>query len=114
MSWAFERTDRSRDRRIRVGAGGRNQVRREGRIVPAAVLRMKDHADVQDLCLQIGILTHRTEHPKDILRGRQLPDRIVQVQALLVIVTALGLIRVADDRREIAHQIHGLPQHVRQ
>ena len=109
----LERAERRRDGRIRVRAGGGDDVRRERRVVAAAVLRVEHQRDVEHLRLKRREFLVRAQNAQNVFGGRQLGLWLVNVQAVPVVVVAVRLIAVDREQRENRDELDALAQHVR-
>ena len=110
--WALQRGKRRGHDGIRVGTGGGDHTGGEGGVVPSAVLHMEYERDVQHLGLQSRVLAVRPEHPEDVLRSGQAVVRTVDVEAVVAVVVAVGLVAVDGQHGEHADQPHALLQDV--
>ena len=108
----FQRTYGGGDGGIRISTGRGYQMSGEGGIVAASVLCVENQGDIQQARFQIGILAHRTDETENVFRGGQFRKRIMQMQALILKMRALCLIRVSRDGRQTGNQMNRLPQHV--
>ena len=64
---SLQRAKRCRDGRIGVRSRRGNDVRRKGRVISSAMLRVQDQCDIQHLRLKLCILAVRVEHLEQIL-----------------------------------------------
>ena len=86
---------------------------RESRVITAAVFHMKYKSNIQKLCFQRGIGTVRTENTQDILCGRKIRIRTVDIQAVAVVIMAVCLITINGKQRKQTDQLQTLTQHIR-
>ena len=84
----------------------------KGGVVAAAVVRVEDEGNVQHPGLQLGVGAVRPQNAQDVLRRGELGVRLVDEQALAVVIVAVGLVAVHRQQGEQGDQLHGLPQHV--
>ena len=84
----------------------------KGGVVAAAVVRVEDEGNVQHPGLQLGVGAVRPQNAQDVLRRGELGVRLVDEQALAVVIVAVGLVAVHRQQGEQRNQLHGLPQHV--
>ena len=73
---------------------------------------VEDQGDIQDFGLQLGILAVWPQNAQDVFRRGQLGVRLVDKEALAVVVVAVGLIAVYRQERDQADQLHALAQHI--
>ena len=105
-------SQRRRNCRIGVGAGGGDHMRCKGGVVAAAVLHVQNQRHVQHLCLELGILAVGAQQRKDNLRGGHGGLGVVNVKALVVDVVVVGVIAVHRQQRKYRNQLNTLAQHV--
>ena len=84
----------------------------EGGVVAAAVVRVKNQGNIQHLGLQGGILTVRAQNAQNVLRSGELGVRLVDKQALAVVVVPVGLVAVDGQEGEQGDKLHTLAQDV--
>ena len=109
---ALERAERRRDRRVGVGAGRRDDVRGERRVVAAAVLGVQHERHVEDERLELGELAVGAQHVQEVLGGRVLGLGPVDDEALAVELVEVGLVGVDGEHRELRDEVQALAQHV--
>ena len=84
----------------------------EGGVVTAAVLGVEDEGQVQDFGLELGILAVRPQDEQNVLRRGEVGLRVVDIQAVAVVIVAVGLVAVDRQKRKQGDELQTLPQHV--
>ena len=112
VAGALQGTDGRGHDGIGIRQGGGDHMGGEGGIVSAAVLHVEDHADIQDPRLQRRKLAVRAKDMEDIFRHGAFRERLVDEQAVAVMVMAVGLIAVNGQHRTEADELQALTQHI--
>ena len=85
---------------------------RKCRVITAAVIHMKHHRHIQDLRLQLRVLSVLTKHHQDILSHGQLRSRCIDKE-ILTSAEIICMITVHHQHRKLADQIQALTQYIR-
>ena len=85
---------------------------RKGRVVTAAMLCMQNQSQIQNMRLKGGIAAVRAQNVQDVFGGGELAHRIVDEQAVAVVIVAVSLIAIDRQHREQRDQLKALPEHV--
>ena len=111
---SFQRTQRCCYRRVSICSRGRYHVGGEGGVVTAAVFRMDDQSHIQNLCLQLCVLSVISQQAQDVLRRGEFWKRITDDQMLSLVVVAVSLISIHRDQRHLRNQSQRLIQDIQQ
>ena len=112
VAGAFERERRGGQHAVGVGVSRGDDVRRERGVVAAAVVGVKNEAQIQQIRLQPGVLgVFADHHQKAFGRGFAVLG-VAQEQALAQVVMGLDLIGIGRHHRVAGDQVDALPQYV--
>ena len=84
----------------------------KGRVVAAAVLCMEHKGKVEQLCFKLREFLIRAEQAQQVFRCGERRIRLMQKQALVILIVAVCLIAVDRDRRELRNQLSDLSDSV--
>lgn len=107
----LQRTEGGGDGGIGIRSGGRDDVRREGGVVAAAVFGVDDQADVQRLGFQVGEFIVPPQDVQDILRAGIFFDGSVNNERRTLIIAACAM-AVDGKQGELCDELEGLAQDV--
>lgn len=105
---SLERAERAGDSRVGVRASGGDDARGERRVVAAAVIRMEDETEIEQLGFELAEIFVRADQIENGFRMGKALDRIVQDEAVVVVVVVINAIGVRSDDRQAADQLQTL------
>ena len=76
------------------------------------MLGVQHQRQVENPGLQIGVLAVGTQDAQDVFRRGQLRQGIVDIQAVAVVIMAVGLVAVDRQQGEQRNELQALAQHV--
>ena len=85
----------------------------KGRVVAAAVFRMKNESQIENFCFKLGIFFIGSQKQENVLGGAQMPVGFVNKQAFFFIIVIVCLIAVDSQYGEQSDKLYALTQNVR-